>query len=384
MHNRWEPFENRDDLFKQYGQDLLHDNYVYESGVYKVEGYTPEQLLQESTGQMVTIEYEQIMYLKLMQSSADLGEHLTKDALERTNVFMRVEPFNEHGIVFPRETTNTKSKGINLYIYVSYWKRRFGWNDLDDAVVSWIFPNAAVKLTKVEDAEKSKKFISTFNNARVTGILVSQAFLDWDPIAIEADYARFVNKPIRSRKQRSRLSEDSNDDISMETGNTNSKDKKQNKEKTKRKHKLKTSHRAATQVHSTQESKQKRKEKKSKKKAKSKTKINKKTSKTSSKTKNKTGSKSRNEKSARSGVSMTQTPARKSRKAQTARKSNDTQRVMTRAQKRAHEQSKRSSSASGASGLEEPPKKRRKKIKTKKTKEKQEEEGPVPLDQIFL
>ena len=399
MSHRWEPFGRRNDLFKTYGDDMLKDKFTPDSAFYVVEGYTPEQLLNDMQTSMQVLCYEKVMLAKLLDKGTQLGDQLTRDTLQVSNGYIRVEPINDTYSAFPRETTDTKNKNIRLYVYVGFWKRRIEWNHVGNVDIEFSSANGVTKLTKITDRNAVSRLKNTFKNVMVSGILVSKAFLDWNPAEIATDYERFKKACRRNRisKKKSTNTESSSEDsedIDM-NNNKKSNDNTNSVDNTPGANSVTAGgggDRAPTKIHSTQTAQEKRKKSKEKKKNKSKNKSKNKTSKTSKKSKTKTQKTSKtqsgsnhkhkhkhktkkNDKSARGGLSLTQTPSRQKSQGHTsftARKAPGTG-VMTRAKKRQLEQEQARSSSASPSGSDvaaEPKKKRRRKHRKRATKTK--------------
>ena len=398
MYIRYAKFGRRNDLWAKHGEDLLKEKFCPNGAIFKVDGYTPEQLLQDTNSGMDVLVYEQVMLSKLLSAKPNYGDNFDPSVLKLSNCYLRVEPLNDDFNVFPRDVANTKSKNIHLYIQISFWKTRIGWNDIDNGP-EWTNNDDILTLTRITDASSISRIKNQFKNNKVAGILVSQSFLDWQVNALQADWERYqvaVLTSPRRRRQESNLSDDDNSGNSdnsaqeIETAGAGF----SQKEKTKTKTAQSGINRAATQVHSTQSSKHKResnkqknkdkakarrkaktkskhknekhhKKKKDKSKHSSTSKTNIESTKTQSKSKKKHHSKSKDK------ISNTQTPSRgRHRTHQTAKKSKDTGGVKTRAQlKRLHNEN-RSSSAGASATSDKPPKKKRRKNKnkTKQTK----------------
>ena len=387
MSHRWEPFGHRNDLLRTYGDDMLKEKFTPDSAFYVVEGYTPEELLNDMQTSMEVLCYEKVMLAKLLDEGTQLGDELTRDKLQLSNGYIRVEPINDMYNAFPRETTDTKNKNIRLYVYVGFWKSRIEWNNVRNVDIDFSSGNGVTKLTKITDRNAISRLKNTFKNVMVGGILVSKSFLDWNPAEIATDYERY--KKALSRRSRKSNKKSGNIESSSEDSDDIDMNKNKNSNNNTNSNSVTAGgdgDRAPTKIHSTQTAKEKRKKSKEKKKNKSKNKSKNKTSKTSKKSKtSKTQSGSnhkhkhkhktkKNDKSARDALSLTQTPTRQKSRGHTsftARKAGTG--VMTRAKKRQLEEEKLRSSSASPSGSDvaaEPKKKRRRKHRKRATKTK--------------
>ncbi|MGB1097275.1 MAG: hypothetical protein ACPG2Y_01610, partial [Acholeplasmataceae bacterium] len=126
--NRYEPFSNWRKVFREIGQDALKDNFIPGAGgVYKVQGFTPKQLMDEFVShQMPALHYEQVMFAKLLSDTTELCSPVTAAQLERSNCYIRVEPFDKEGNVIKRDDKHGAMENSDLYLQINYWNRRFG------------------------------------------------------------------------------------------------------------------------------------------------------------------------------------------------------------------------------------------------------------------
>lgn len=396
VYYRYASFGRRNDLWTKYGKDLLNEKFCPNGAIFKVDGYTPEQLLQDTNGGMEVLVYEQVMYSKLLSANPNYGDNFDPSVLKASNCYLRVEPLNDDFNVFPRDTSNTESKNIHLYIQISFWKIRIGWNDIDNGPV-WTNNDGNLTLTRINDASSISRIKNQFKNNKVAGILVSQSFLDWNINALQQDWERYQVAVLTSARQIKQDTQLSNDDDSGDSGNSGQENETAGAGFSQtQKNNTKTAqsgiNRAATQVHSTKSSKHKRESSKQKNKdkaaarRKAKTKSKHKSEKHHKKKKetrqhsstskkniqsNKTPTKAKKKHHSKSKekISNTQTPSRGRRPThQTARQSKDTSGVKTRAQlKRLHNEN-RSSSAGASATSDKPPKKKRRKNKKKTEK----------------
>ena len=159
-------------FFAQHGEDVLKDKFIpgINGHIFKVDGLTPERLLQEftdpATETLNISTYEQCMYSKL-----------TEDVLTKSNVYIRVEPFNDVGYIFQRTIQDTESKNISLYVMIKYWDRRFGWMDqVEDGL--WEKDDPQCSLSRVENPQLASKIKSSMAINKAEGMDVFQGFRD--------------------------------------------------------------------------------------------------------------------------------------------------------------------------------------------------------------
>ena len=84
VYIRYASFIRRNDLWSKHGEDLLKETFCPNGAIFKVDGYTPEQLLQDTNTGMEVLGYEQVMIFFL----ARVHETWMKESFSDTDRYL--------------------------------------------------------------------------------------------------------------------------------------------------------------------------------------------------------------------------------------------------------------------------------------------------------